>query len=126
LIQSLNLNEQVRLIGFISDIPSFLAAIDIFASPSLWEGLSISLLEAMAAAKPIVTTSILPNAELIDHEITGLLIPPRSPEQIAQAITRFVNDNELADSCGNNARNLVLESFTLDRMFQETLDLYHE
>lgn len=126
LIPSLNLHEQVRLIGFISDIPSFLAAIDIFASPSLWEGLSISLLEAMAAAKPIVTTSIPPNAELIDHEKTGLLIPPRSPEQIAQAIARFVNDPELADSCGNNARNLVEESFTIERMFQETLDLYIE
>ena len=124
LVYSLELGEQVRLLGFRSDIPTFLAGLDIFVNPSLWEGLSISLLEAMAAAKPIVTTSILPNAELIEHEVTGLLVPPKAPEQIAQAIARFVQEPELAHSCGIAARQRVLESYTIDRMFQETWDLY--
>ena len=124
LVHSLDLGEQVRLLGFRSDIPKFLAGIDIFVSPSLWEGLSISLLEAMAAAKPIVTTSILPNAELIEHQVTGLLVPARAPDQIAQAIARFVNEPELAQSCATAARQRVLDHYLIDRMFQETLDLY--
>jgi glycosyltransferase involved in cell wall biosynthesis len=124
LVRSLELGEQVRLLGFRQDIPNFLAGLDIFVNPSLWEGLSISMLEAMAAARPIVTTSILPNAELIEHEVTGLLVLPRSPEHIAQAIARFVREPELAQSCGIAARQRVLEEYTIDRMFQETWDLY--
>lgn len=124
LVYSLELGEQVRLLGFRSDIPTFLAGLDIFVNPSLWEGLSISLLEAMAAARPIVTTSILPNAELIEHQVTGLLVPPQAPEQIAQAIARFVNEPGLAQSCGIAARQRVVEHYAIDRMFQETWDLY--
>ena len=124
LVHSLELSKHVRLLGFRNDIPTFLAGLDIFVNPSLWEGLSISLLEAMAAAKPIVTTTILPNAELIEHEITGLLVPPKAPEQIAQAIARFVLEPKLARSCAMAARRRVLECYTIDRMFQETWDLY--
>jgi glycosyltransferase involved in cell wall biosynthesis len=124
LIRSMAIGEQVRLLGFRRDISTFLAGIDIFVSPSLWEGLSISLLEAMSAAKPIVTTSVLPNAELIEHQVTGLLVPPQAPEQIAQAIARFVNEPGLAQSCGIAARQRVLEDYSMDRMFQETWDLY--
>jgi len=124
LIHSLGLNERVRLLGFRRDIPAFLAGLDIFVIPSRWEGLSISLLEAMAAGRPIVTTSILPNAELIEHEVTGLLVPIRSPEQTAQAIARFVQEPELAQHCASAARQRVLERYTIDRMFEETWDLY--
>ena len=124
LVQSLGCGERVRLLGFRRDIPTILAGLDIFVSPSYREGLSISLLEAMAAAKPIVTTSILPNAELIEHQVTGLLVPPQAPDQIARAVARFVNEPRLAQDCGMAARRRVLEHYTIDRMFQETLDLY--
>jgi glycosyltransferase involved in cell wall biosynthesis len=120
----LGVSEQLRFLGFRQDIPKILSALDIFVSPSLWEGLSISLLEAMAAAKPIVATSILPNAELIQHEVTGLLVPPKSPEQIAKAIVRFVEEPDLARRCAITARQRVLEHYTIDRMFQEMWDLY--
>jgi glycosyltransferase involved in cell wall biosynthesis len=124
LATSLGISEEVCFLGFRQDIPKILSALDIFVSPSLWEGLSISLLEAMAAAKPIVTTSILPNAELIQHEVTGLLVPPKSPEQIAKAIVRFVEEPDLAQRCAIAARQCVLEHYTIDRMFQEMWDLY--
>lgn len=119
-----SLENRVRMPGFLENIPAFLAAVDIFISPSLWEGLSISLLEAMAAARPIITTSILPNAELIEHEKTGLLVAPRRPEQIASAAARFIKDPALARACGSAARQRVMEKYTIGRMFQETLDLY--
>jgi len=124
LAHSLGLSDQVHFLGFRKDIPAFLAGIDIFVFPSLREGLSISLLEAMAAAKPIVATSIPSNAELIQHEVTGLLVPPRSPEQIAQAIARFVREPDLAQRCASTARQRVLEHYTIDRMLQKTWDLY--
>ncbi len=81
----------MEFLGFTRDIPGFLQSLDVFVSPSLREGLSISLLEAMAAGLPIVTTSIAPNAELIEHEVTGLLVPIHSPEALAHAIARFAN-----------------------------------
>jgi glycosyltransferase involved in cell wall biosynthesis len=124
LVHSLGLSKQVRFLGFRRDIPAFLAGLDIFVSPSLREGLSISLLEAMAAARPIVTTSIAPNAELIEHEVTGLLVPPRSPKRVAEAIARFVREPRLAQRCAIAARQRVMEHYTIDRMFQETWDLY--
>jgi len=124
LVYHLGLGEQVRFLGFCKEIPSFLDAVDIFVSPSLREGLSISLLEAMAAANPIIATNILPNSELIEHEVTGLLVHPKEPEQVARAIARFVNDPVLAQRCGATARQRVLEKYTIDRMFQETWNLY--
>jgi len=124
LARTLDLTEQVRFLGFRTDIPAFLANLDIFVSPSLWEGLSISIMEAMAASRPIVTTSILPNAELIEHEETGLVIPPRDPEQLAQAIARFANEPALAQRCATAARMRVTSAYSIDRMFRETWDLY--
>jgi glycosyltransferase involved in cell wall biosynthesis len=124
LIHSLALGDRVRLLGFWKDIPAFLAALDIFASPSLWEGLSISILEAMAAGKPIVATSILPNAELIENEVTGLLVLPKSPEGIAEAIVRIVREPGLGQRCAAAARRRMMEGYTMDRMFKQTWDLY--
>ena len=124
IVHSLGITDQVRLLGFFRDIPAFLAASDIFVSPSLWEGLSISLMEAMAAAKSIVASSIPPNAELIEHEVSGLLVRPKSPEQVAEAIARFVQDPGLAQRCAKAARHRVLEHYTIDRMFRETWNLY--
>lgn len=119
----LGLHNQVRFLGFRRDIPEVLAALDVFVSPSLWEGLSISILEAMAAARPIITTDILANAELIEHEVTGLLVPPRAPEALAAAIARIAIDPALAHSCAEAARRRAYEQYSLERMFAQTLEL---
>jgi glycosyltransferase involved in cell wall biosynthesis len=124
LSMELGVSHQVYFAGFQEDVPRFLAALDVFINPSLWEGLSISLLEAMAAAKPIVTTNIEPNAELIEDEVTGLLVPPEAPDQLAQAVARFARDPALARRCAVAARHRVLRDFTIDRMLNETWDLY--
>lgn len=124
LAHMLGLTSHVQFLGFRNDIPDFLASLDIFASPSLWEGLSISIMEAMAASRPIVTTTILPNAELIEPEVTGLLVPPRQPEEVAQAIARFAHDPALAQRCATAACERVTSAYTIDRMFDETWELY--
>ncbi len=124
LAESLGIEDRTRFFGFRSDIPDFLNAIGIFVNPSLWEGLSISLMEAMAAAKPIVTTRILPNAELIEHERSGLLVDVQSPHQIAESILRFIDHPDFATECAERASEKVKKDYTLNRMFTETLDLY--
>jgi glycosyltransferase involved in cell wall biosynthesis len=124
MVENFKLGGQVQLLGFVKDIPAFLAMLDVFVSPSLWEGMSISILEAMAAARPIVATSILPNAELIEHDRTGLLVDPRAPKQIAQAIARFILEPQLAKECGEAAQRCTLNHYTIERMFQETWDLH--
>ncbi|HPP01591.1 MAG TPA: glycosyltransferase, partial [bacterium] len=65
-------------------------------------------------------------AELIEHEVTGLLVPPRNPEAIAHAISRFIRDPDLACHCARNARKKVLEQYHIKRMFEETWQLYND
>ncbi len=126
LVAELGLQEQVRLLGFRQDIPAFLAAIDIFVNVSLWEGLSISLLEAMAAARPVVTSSILPNAELIVHEQHGLLVEPKSPTQTAHAIARLVREPQLARQCAAQAQQRAVSQYGIARRLQESWQLYQD
>jgi glycosyltransferase involved in cell wall biosynthesis len=124
MVESFKLGGQVQFLGFVKDIPAYLATLDVFVSSSLWEGMSISILEGMAAARPVVATSILPNAELIEHERTGLLVDPRAPKQIAQAIARFMLEPQLAKECGEAARQRVMDRYTIERMVQDTWDLH--
>lgn len=125
LIQSLELGDRVNLLGFWDEIPEFLANIDIFVTPSLSEGLSISLLEAMAAACPIISSDIPPNAEVIgSDEVCGLLVPVNSPESIANAALRITQTENLAESMAQHAQQRALSFFSLKRMFDETWDLY--
>ncbi|UCE72512.1 MAG: glycosyltransferase family 4 protein [Nitrospiraceae bacterium] len=126
LVSSLGLAKEVRFLGFVKDISEFLAGIDIFVTTSLSEGLSISLLEAMAAARPIVASSILPNTELIEHAVTGLIVPVKSPDNTARAIARLIQEPDLAQQCAKQARERILKDYTIDRMFQETWNLYND
>jgi glycosyltransferase involved in cell wall biosynthesis len=126
LAREIGVDDLIRFLGFRNNIPQLLCGVDIFVTTSLREGLSISLLEAMAAARPIIATSIPPNTELIGHEKTGLLVDARSPEQVASAIIRFVREPELALRCGSSAQELVLHEYTLSRMFEQTWNLYNE
>jgi len=124
LVRELKLTRNVVLCGHVNDIPEFVNGLDIFVNPSLWEGLSISLLEAMAAAKPIITTAIGPNLELIRHRRTGLIVPARDAAAVAEAVRLFSHDRGLAERCALAARASVLENFTIEKMLARTLGLY--
>jgi glycosyltransferase involved in cell wall biosynthesis len=124
LAQELGVGHLVRFLGFRQDIPAFLSAIDIFVNASLWEGLSISLMEAMAAGRPIITSSILPNAELISHHRTGLLVDPQAPEQIAWSIAYLAQHPDQAQHYAAAAQQHVSEQYTIDRRLRETWNLY--
>ena len=116
--------SQVHFLGFRREIPQLLAAFDVFAQPSLWEGLSISLIEALAAGKPIVATDIVGNREVVDQDETALLVPVADPSALASALRALLLNPELAAMLGANARRAALERFGEERMVRENLAAY--
>ncbi len=92
--------------------------------PSLSEGLPVTLLEAMALAKPIVTTDVGGNREAVEDGVTGLLVPPRDSQALASAIGRLVSDEAFATRLGQTGRSRFQERFSLDRMLQQLHAVY--
>ena len=105
-----------------SDIPEVMRGLDCFVLPSLGEGISNTILEAMACALPVVATRVGGNAELVEDQVTGRVVPAADPVALARAIVNYFEDPALARRHGRAGRNRVEESFSLDRM----VDNYHE
>jgi glycosyltransferase involved in cell wall biosynthesis len=116
--------DRVHFLGFRHDVPELLAAFDVYALPSLWEGLSISLIEALAAGKPIVATSIDGNAEAIEHMKTGLMVPPADPAALAEGIRTLLADRDLAAALARPPRRSAEVRFSIERMVEQNLAVY--
>jgi glycosyltransferase involved in cell wall biosynthesis len=108
--------ERIRFLGLRSDVPRILPCLDIYTLPSISEGLSISILEAMAASLPVVATRVGGNSEAVKDGSTGLLVPSRSREALAASLQSLVVDSERRRRMGDAGRRRVLERFTVDRM----------
>jgi glycosyltransferase involved in cell wall biosynthesis len=120
LAEHLGLREQVRFLGFRNDIGDLLQASDIVVLPTLREGLSIALLEAMAAGKPIITTTIGSNVEATHQGRGALLVPAKNPEALEEAVTQFLRNSSLRLLKSTQARELFSRHYTEARM----LDAY--
>jgi glycosyltransferase involved in cell wall biosynthesis len=118
--------DMVTFAGFRSDAAGLLSAADIVVLPSLREGLSISLLEAMAAQKPIVTTEIGSNCEVVRNGETGVLVPPADSRLLAEAIDTLANDPDRAARMAGAARCAYLAHYREDRMTTAYARLYDE
>jgi glycosyltransferase involved in cell wall biosynthesis len=94
--------------------------------PSLYEGLPISLLEAMASAKPVIATRIGGTDEAVKDGVTGLLVPPADPAALARAIRRLLADTSLAQRLGAEARNSVRCEFSAELVAARTMEVYAE
>jgi glycosyltransferase involved in cell wall biosynthesis len=124
LVKTLGIEQYVKFLGFRNDIGNLLSISDIVVLPSLWEGLSIALLEAMAAGKPIITTTIGSNLEVVRNEESALLVPSKSPESIAEAIIRLIDNRDLAIKLGDQARKTYEDKYTEEKMVNKYMELY--
>ncbi len=120
LIQRLGLENSVKLLGPLSPERVYLelSEADIYLSSSLSEGISNAVLEAMSIGLPVVSTNVGGMSEVIKDGITGLLVEPYAPDQIADAIKRYIDNPMLKDMCSNNARVLIEKDYGLDRLVQ--------
>jgi glycosyltransferase involved in cell wall biosynthesis len=101
-----------------------LAASDIFALPSLYEGSSLALLEAMASRRPVVSSAIPGTDEIIQDGLTGLLIPPNDETALASAIRRLLADGGLRDRLASAARVRAETEFTRETMASRISSVY--
>jgi glycosyltransferase involved in cell wall biosynthesis len=116
--------ENVRFLGARADIPDVLASLDVFAFPSLFEGLCLAVIEAQAAGVPVVATAVGGIKETVVEGETGLLVPTRDPEALASAIRRLLEHPDEAARLAAEARRRALERYSEERMVSGTLALY--
>lgn len=109
---------------FRTDVPDLLHCIDVYCLPSLWEGLSIALLEAMAMRKAIIATPTDGTKEVLRHEKNGLVVPINDVERTCEAIRRLCEDQQLIDSCEKAARLFVEERFNAKRVAYAVMNIY--
>lgn len=120
------LHHQVFLPGAFDDVTEVLCAADIFVLPSYEEGMSLALLEAMAAGVPVIATDIPGNRLLITHEQHGLLVPPHEPFALQLAIERLLADRSLGARLAMQARQRVIDEFSLTAMAERHLQIIDE
>jgi glycosyltransferase involved in cell wall biosynthesis len=116
----------VEFLGFVADVPRFLASIDIFVMPSLYEGLGVAALEAMAAGKPVIASRVGGLAESIVDQETGLLVPSHQASALADAIAKLTGTPEKARQMGNRGRMRVREHFSMEMMAKKNEDFYYD
>jgi len=124
LIYAYNLQNRVILTGWRQDIPRILSAIDVFMLTSLWEGLPISVLEAMASAKPVIATHTGGICEVLAEGRGGFTVSARDTGAMTDKLVSLLQDETLRKQMGQNARAALPASFRLENMAAQTAELY--
>jgi glycosyltransferase involved in cell wall biosynthesis len=123
---SLGVAHATVFLGMRQDVPEILRALDIYAMPSLWEGLSIAMLEAMAAGLPVVATDVGGVHQVLGADEYGVRVPPACPGELAQAIRSLAASPERRAGLGMLGRTRALESFSLDAALLALTRVYDE
>jgi glycosyltransferase involved in cell wall biosynthesis len=126
LSRRLGLNGDVTFLGYREDAREILDLFDIFVLSSLWEGLPLVVLEAMAGSKPVVATKVPGTAEAVVDGKTGLLVPLRHNERLAHSIKKLLKDKNLSQRMGKAGRRRVEKYFNVEKMVDETEKLYFD
>jgi sugar transferase (PEP-CTERM/EpsH1 system associated) len=124
LIQSLDLSAHAILVGYRGDTEHFYGIFDVFVLNSFAEGMSNTILEAMASGLPVICTAVGANSELVQDCVTGTVIASKEEALLAESIKAYRSSELLCRQTGSNARELVLKSFSLSWMIKQYNDLY--
>jgi glycosyltransferase involved in cell wall biosynthesis len=125
-VRHLNLSETVQFAGFRADILSFLGHADLLVHPALREGLGICLLEAQAAGLPIVASRAGGIPEAVADEVSGLLVPPQNPSELAAVVTKLLRDPDKRSGFGAGGRMQVAQNFSVQSLVSGNLKVYEE
>jgi glycosyltransferase involved in cell wall biosynthesis len=126
MIDELELSQRVRITGWADDVVELLRTFDVFVSASRSESFGIAMVEAMAGGVPVVATMTAGAREIIDADKTGLLVPIGDAEALAKAICELLDDPNRRGRLADDARRMVGERFSLDRMITRSEQVYQE
>lgn len=124
LCKKMGLYNKVHFEGHKTDVMEYLSKSDIFILPSLWEGLPVALMEAMACGLPCIASRVGGVPELISHETDGILVAPKNVEQMAQNLVKLVYDPALRRKLGKNARKKIEDMFSTEKMIKQIEKTY--
>jgi glycosyltransferase involved in cell wall biosynthesis len=124
--RDLAVDDIVYFLGFREDVPQLLSSLDLFVLSSHLEGLGSSLLDAMACRLPIVATMVGGIPEVVIHRETGLLVPPRDPGAMAEAILKLYLDRTFASRLGEKGYEVVHQKFSAEAMADRVVALYEK
>lgn len=125
-VNRLGVDAKVFFLGLRQDIPRILAMLDVFVLPSLSEGLSMAILEAMIAGKPVVATQVGGNPELVLDGKTGFLVPPGNSQALAASVVALLTNTERAIQLAEEGKRRAEEQFSLQAMVRAYQELYDE
>ena len=123
-VREAGLEKHIHFLGNRQDVPDLLAASNYFVLPSLWEGLPMALIEAMASGLPVVATQVSGSQQVITHDETGILVPPGDTVALNQAIKALLADPERAREMGQAARARMEALFGAKKQAEEHMQLY--
>ena len=126
IIDQENLVDQAELLGEKNNISELLNSADVFVLTSLAEGIPMTVLEAAAAGLPVIATDVGGLSEIVQEGESGFLVPPGSPQSIAAAIRRYLEDTPLLLRHGAAGRHYIIERFSLDKMTRNYAHLYEQ
>ena len=124
--KAMDLSSAAIFTGLRSDIPALLAAIDVLVLSSQWEGLPVTLLEGMAASRPVVATAVGGVPSVVLPDISAFLVPPEAPQELAQACLKLAKNPELRQRMGQAGYQRVAKKYSLDTMIDKTTAIYDE
>ena len=126
-VADLGLGDDIIFTGFREDIKNLIYGSDLYVNASEHEALSFAIIEVLACGIPVIATNVAGNGDIINEETNcGILVEYNDEEGLAQAINKLMEDGKLRNEFGKNALKAVKEKFNLDKVANETYNLYKE
>jgi glycosyltransferase involved in cell wall biosynthesis len=125
-VQQAGLQNVIHFLGVRKDVPDLLPQLDLFVLPSISEGLSVAILEAMAAGVPVITTAVGGSPEIVTHQVDGILVPAQAPAALAEAIRDALSHPERMKKMGLAGQEKVYREFSTERLLAQTTAVYQQ